>query len=191
MMDRELVKAEYEYRWQTCEIDPSMNNSAFYVVSHIKSNKSLYEAASALANGIPWYMIAAVHWREASGDFTKNLVNGESWRLVTTLVPKGLGPWESWVAAAADALKPSQPFEVSIGGVFFALEAHNGLGYRIYHPDVPNPYIYSGTQFYSKGKYASDGKFDPELVDKQLGCMAILKALENKGEVLFGNTNTA
>ena len=186
MFDRQAIKEEYEHRWQTCEVEPAMNNSAFYVVSHIQANKPAYEAASALCNGVPWYMIAAVHWREASGDFMRNLVNGQDWREVTSIVPKGLGPWNSWEEAAAQALRPLEPFEVSIGSVFFALEAHNGFGMRLYHPDVPSPYIYSGTQFYTKGKYASDGKFDPDLIDKQLGCMAILKALENKGEVLFG-----
>jgi len=60
------------------------------------------------------------------------------------------------------------------------LEDFNGRGYIKYHPDVLTPYLWSKTNHYVKGKYASDGKFDPELVDKQVGVAAIYKYLTDK-----------
>jgi hypothetical protein len=48
------------------------------------------------------------------------------------------------------------------------------LGYA--NKGLPSPYIWSGTDQYEKGKYTSDGKYDPaEAVDEQLGCAGILK----------------
>jgi len=42
---------------------------------------------------------------------------------------------------------------------------------------VLTPYLWSCTNLYSKGKYASDGNFDPNLVSAQVGAMAVLKIL--------------
>jgi lysozyme family protein len=49
------------------------------------------------------------------------------------------------------------------------------MGYK--KKGVPSPYLYSYTQFYEKGKYEFDGKYNPELVSKQPGVVAIMKAL--------------
>jgi len=49
------------------------------------------------------------------------------------------------------------------------------MGYR--NKGVSNPYLYSGTNLYSSGKYVRDHVYDPSVKDKQLGVLAMLGAL--------------
>jgi hypothetical protein len=79
------------------------------------------------------------------------------------------------------------PYAVNTGNakwnlpvILFKLEGFNGFGYRTKHPDVLTPYLWSFTNHYTKGKFTSDGKFDPNAVSKQCGAAAILKALTLK-----------
>ena len=62
-----------------------------------------------------------------------------------------------------------------------AIEAYNGLGYQRFHPTVPTPYLWAATTLYTRGKYVSDGRYDPMAVDKQLGVAAILKRAVERG----------
>jgi hypothetical protein len=52
------------------------------------------------------------------------------------------------------------------------LERYNGLGYA--SRGLPSPYIWSGTDQYKSGKYIRDGVYDPNAVDRQLGCAGLL-----------------
>jgi lysozyme family protein len=52
------------------------------------------------------------------------------------------------------------------------LEMYNGLGYAA--KGKPSPYVWASTNQYVKGKYVSDDHYDPNVVDKQEGCAAIL-----------------
>ena len=45
------------------------------------------------------------------------------------------------------------------------------------------PYLWSGCQHYSRGKYVSDGVWDPNAVSKQIGCEVILHQLQSRGEI--------
>jgi lysozyme family protein len=38
----------------------------------------------------------------------------------------------------------------------------------------PSPYIWASTDQYVEGKYIADGHYDPNAVDHQLGCAALL-----------------
>ncbi len=53
------------------------------------------------------------------------------------------------------------------------LEQYNGLGYA--SKGLPSPYIWAGTDQYTKGKYVADHVYDPNAVDQQLGCAGLLK----------------
>jgi len=55
------------------------------------------------------------------------------------------------------------------------LEIYNGLGYA--SRGRPSPYVWSGTDQYISGKYIADGVYDPNAVDKQLGCAGLLMAM--------------
>ena len=60
------------------------------------------------------------------------------------------------------------------------LEKYNGTGYIKNHPSVLTPYLWSKTNHYTRGKYSSDGHFDPNLVDKQIGCMPLIRYITDK-----------
>jgi len=57
-------------------------------------------------------------------------------------------------------------------------ERFNGMGYRSERIKINSPYIWSGTDLYTSGKYVSDGKYRGDVVDKQAGIAAVLKYLE-------------
>ena len=142
------------------------------------SRKYQYIIAARPLN-IPWQIIAAIHYRECGLDFSKCLHNGDPLPGPTTHVPIGRGPFSGWVDAATDAMRwnnfnSSVPW--SVPRMLYKLEMFNGMGYRLKH-GIYSPYLYSGTNFYTCGKYSSDGVFDPMLVDQQIGCIPLLKKL--------------
>jgi hypothetical protein len=53
---------------------------------------------------------------------------------------------------------------------------YNGLGYA--NKGLPSPYVWAGTDQYTTGKYVADGVFDPNAVDRQLGCAGLLMAMQ-------------
>ena len=124
---------------------------------------------------LPWYMIAAIHYRESNYDFTKHLHNGDPLTAKTVHVPAGRPagtPPFTWYQSALDALRYVTPPK-NEKQLLSELEKYNGLGYA--HRNMNSPYIWAGTDQYIKGKYTSDGKFDENAVDKQLGCVFFLK----------------
>lgn len=154
------------------------------------SNLERYTMVS-MNTGVPRQVIACIHNMECSMDFNKVLHNGQTLdhvnRRGTTWVPKGRGKglnW-TWEDAAIDALNMKRkmfPDTWSIAETLNFLETYNGLGYRKYHKDVNTPYLWSGTQHYSRGKYVSDGKWSSSAVSKQVGCVPILLELEYDGK---------
>lgn len=153
----------------------------------IRANRARYEAVSA-KTGVPWDVIAVIHYRESSNHFAGVLHNGQ--KIIgtgrkTTLVPKGRGPFSTWEDAAIDALMNCHPYagknkDWSLANTLDLLERYNGLGYR--KKGRPSPYLWAGTDQYTKGKYVADGKFDPNHVDTQLGVAALLIALRGKAD---------
>ena len=102
---------------------------------------------------------------------------------MTSLVPKGRGPFTSFVEGAADALR-IQNFvgaqDWCIARTLFRLECFNGLGYHA--KGVNSPYLYGGSTLYGPtearaGKFVADHVFDPNQVDSQLGTAVILHAM--------------
>jgi lysozyme family protein len=45
--------------------------------------------------------------------------------------------------------------------------------------------LWSFSNHYTKGKYVSDGKFDPEAVSQQVGSALVLKRLVDRGAVVL------
>lgn len=130
--------------------------------------------------GVPWAFIAVVHEREASQSWRGNLAQGDPWNQRSIHVPRGRGPFVSWVAAAIDALQSCAPYAArwpdwTAAGALTMLEEYNGLGYA--SMGIPSPYVWASTDQYSRGKYVADGHFDPDAVDRQLGCAALLRQM--------------
>lgn len=129
------------------------------------------------ATGVPWPVVAVIHEREASQNWSRSIAQGDPWNRVSIHVPKGRGPFASWRAAALDALKACAPYAArwhdwTYGGALTLLIMYNGLGYD--RRGLPSPYGWAATDQYKRGKYVADGVFDPSAVDSQLGCAAML-----------------
>lgn len=139
------------------------------------------------ATGVPWPLTAVIHRRESPSDknnvprFDTYLGNGQPLNRVTTVVPRGRGPFSSFLAGAIDAytqdelvhVVPPWPLEKHL----FYAEVLNGPGYNNGpggYPPMPSPYIFGGTNIQKRGKYPSDGHFDPTVMDTQPGCAPML-----------------
>lgn len=171
-----------QQRWNKCAIKPN-KVAAFQSVANRLSApeaRAKYEEVSKIT-GVPWWFIAVVHEREASQKWNANIAQGDPWKSKSTHVPAGRGPFKSWKDAAVDALTNCAPYAArnkdwSPGGALAMLEKYNGLGYS--NMGVPSPYIWSGTDQYTKGKYVADHQYNPSVVDQQLGCAGILKTMD-------------
>ena len=58
---------------------------------------------------MPWPVIAVIHERECSQDWTRSLAQGDRWDRISVRVPAGRGPFRSWEEAAVDALNGCVP----------------------------------------------------------------------------------
>lgn len=147
-----------------------------------------YEAIEKMrANGVPAPVIFCLHYRESDNDFHAHAHNGDPLTHRTRNEPKGRLPGKpapyTFEESAEDAYyvvdrldKTNWPNPQS---AFDRLEYFNGPGYR--YKGIAAPYIWSGCNLYSRGKYVSDGRFDPLAVDKQLGCATIFLRMQARG----------
>ena len=140
-------------------------------------NKERYEAV-AEKTGVPAELIAAIHWREGSGNFDTYLHNGDPLGSPTTHVPAGIY-FDNWEEAAIDAISSHRgdstltADSTDLDAMADFAERYNGLGYR--NRGVPSAYVWAGTDQYTSGKFVADGQYDPNAVDQQLGVMLMLK----------------
>jgi lysozyme family protein len=177
MTDLIALKAANARRWANARLTRNFSSIAKHLVA--LDAKFRYQAVAA-KTGVPWAMIAVIHERESSQDWTGSLAQGDPWNRVSVHVPAGRGPFRSWEEAAIDALVNCQPHAArnkdwSIGGMLTKLEEYNGLGYA--SRGRPSPYVWSGTDQYVSGKYIRDGVYDPNVIDRQLGCAGLLLAM--------------
>lgn len=181
-------KMDYQNLWDTAVIDPAAINNIKAVRAKILAHQNRYESvATSLKNNMPWWIIAVIHYREANLDFTGNLANGDPLTARTVNEPKGRplvgNPPFTWEFAAVDALQERNLQNITswdIVTILSELEKYNGTGYIKNHPSVLTPYLWSKTNHYTRGKYSSDGHFDPNLVDKQIGCMPLIRYITDK-----------
>jgi lysozyme family protein len=127
--------------------------------------------------GVPWFMVGALLYRESDLDFGTYLGNGQSLKRVTTVVPAGRGPFSSFVDGAVDAIKLEGMYKIgpwTLELILYWTERFNGQGY-FGHGN--SPYLWSWTDQYISGKFVADHVYDPNVVDVQGGCAAILMSL--------------
>jgi hypothetical protein len=75
----------------------------------------------------------------------------------------------------------------SVAGMLFLLEKYNGFGYRKNSIRIPSPYLWSYSNHYTKGKFSSDGVYDPNLISKQPGTATLLRRLAERQVITFGD----
>jgi lysozyme family protein/peptidoglycan hydrolase-like protein with peptidoglycan-binding domain len=182
MVSYESLKSGYETNWANLQIRPARLGEANATARKAINGKATYQQVERLT-GVPWYFVALCHYRESNFDFDTYLGNGESLKRVTCLVPKGRGPFASFVDGAVDALR-IQHFvgtqDWCIARTLYRLECFNGLGYHA--KGVNSPYLYGGSTLYGPteakaGKFVADHVFDSNHVDSQLGTAVILHAM--------------
>jgi lysozyme family protein len=182
MVDIGQLKKANAQRWKKMEVTqaliPVLDKVAKRLVD--ADAKQRYRTVAAKTT-VPWAIIAVIHEREASQSWKANLAQGDPWNKVSIHVPRGRGPFKAWEEAAIDALTDCAPHAArwsdwSIGGVLTLLEQYNGLGYAA--RGRPSPYVWASTDQYVKGKYVADGHYDPNAVDHQLGCAALLARMK-------------
>lgn len=159
----------------------NVNKEADRIVGRILVNKYRYvNIARQFENpGLKWWLIAIIHYMECNLNFNCYLGNGQPFNQRTTIVPKGRGAFKSFEEGAIDAIKLQGLDKVedwSMGNVLYILEGYNGYGYSKYR-GINSPYLWSGSNQYTSGKYIFDGTYKPDAVSSQIGAAILLKKL--------------
>jgi len=128
---------------------------------------------------VPAPFLGALDYRESDCDPHTGLGQGDPWNRVSTHVPRGCGPFHSWLDAAIfyvhfDHLDDNSA-SWSLAYECWKGEGWNGLGYRMH--GVPSTYLFAGTSLQQRGFYTGDGKWDPNAVDMRVGIMPIIVRL--------------
>jgi lysozyme family protein len=154
--------------------------------TRLAQGRSRYEKVS-IVTGVPWFLVGIFHQLECRS-FNVHLHNGDPLNARTVHVPigrplSGLPPF-TWEESAVDTLRYRHMNEVTdwtIEAFLYQLEVTNGMGYRMH--GVHSPYLWGGSNHYSKGRYVADGSFDPEAVSRIIGGAIQLKFAVPKTEL--------
>lgn len=184
------LEAEYERLFAACAIRPARAAAVEKTVARIAAARATYAAA---LEGVPWHVVGILHALEADGAFDRHLHNGDPLSARTTRVPAGRPPGGTppftWAESAADALALKGLHRVgawTLGRTLFEFERFNGFGYRLYHPEVLSPYLWSFSNHYARGKYVADGRWSATAVSAQPGAAVLLRRMAELGWVTFG-----
>lgn len=165
---------QYAKQWDAMSIKPDrlaeMKRYAQFAVDHRSQYLDVEKAT-----GVPWPLVAVLHRRESDADFSTYLGNGDPLNRKTTHVPKGRGPFPSFLAGAEDALHLDRLDQVKdwrLEKMLYYAELFNGAGYDM--RGLPSPYLWGGTNQQKPGKFTSDGHFNRSAWDSQPGAAAIL-----------------
>jgi lysozyme family protein/peptidoglycan hydrolase-like protein with peptidoglycan-binding domain len=190
-------KLGYETNWQNMQVRPGSAAEARREAGQLLKNKNIYQQIEAITH-VRWPFIGLCHDRESGFNLNTYLGNGQPLDRITTIVPKGRGPFlgpNAFLDGAVDALRLEGfvgATDWSLARTLFRLEGFNGYGYHA--RGVNSPYLWSGSTVYGPpearaGKFVADGVFDPNVVDQQLGVAVILKELMGLDpSIVFGAT---
>ncbi len=185
----QTMAEDHAYNAEHLKLSPDKMRQTDMFRKKALANRSRYEAV-AEKTGIPWELIAAIHWRESGMRFDRYLHNGDPLGQPTTHVPRGK-LFTDWESSAFDALRSASSVKERLGiskdtkdpaPLLAYAEAYNGTGYRAAGRG-PSPYIYAGTNIYQGGQYVADGQYRANAWDKGIGVAAMLKSLENSGQM--------
>ena len=170
---------EYARQWDAMKINKSRVAYFEHVAGYAIEHKTIYQAVELRTTsgraGVKWYHVAVLHRRESDADFDTYLGNGQWLHERTTLVPKGRGPFKTFVEGAVDALKIdglTTVIDWRLEKILYYSEIYNGTGYSA--RGLPSPYIWGGTNIQKPGKYIADRVFNARVWDTQPGCAPML-----------------
>jgi lysozyme family protein len=175
----EVLKPEYSRLLAAVEVRDDRKRAVDEVAVKLCGYKTRYQPVADL-DGVPIVFIATSFQREASSNFMKNPAQGWPLRSISKWEPHN-GPFPDWKSAALAAYhlngldrvgKDNWTWEL----ICFYGEMFNGFGYRDFH-GMHSPYLWGGTNVQTIGKYTSDGHFDPEHWDEQLGIVPVARRM--------------
>jgi len=191
------LRIEYRSLFNTCLIRAEKTQQVEENIADSEQHRNRYLAVGRSLR-IPWYVIAVIHNMESSRNFTKHLHNGDPLTGRTVHDPKGRPltgkPPFTWEESALDALKfqgLDHWNDWSLPGILYKLEEYNGWGYRLHHPSVLSPYLWSGSTHYTSGKYTADGEWSETTVSMQVGAAVLLHRMAEKEAFLLANPEAA
>lgn len=185
-MQISAIIAANQKRWDTMKLSVDRIHAFDEIAHRLCANKDRYVAIAQMTK-VLWFVIAVIHEREASGDFARQLGQGDPLNKKSFHDPAGRGPWyeypgdtnlhNAFQRCAVDALCNCEPnasrwTDWTAGGTLTLLEEYNGLGYAI--RGVPSAYVWSGTNQYVSGKFIADHVYRASAIDVQEGCAPII-----------------
>ncbi len=168
--------------------DQMSDLESFY--ANWRARRARYEEVARRA-GLPAPLVAAIHWRESTGDFNTYLHQGDRLGRPAVHVPRDIPVFHDWTEAAVHALDMKSTLReamrittqtTDLAALATYAEHYNGLGYH--YRGRPSPYVFSGTDQYSRGKFVRDGVYSSRTRDRQLGVVAMIqyiRAMEGGG----------
>lgn len=185
------LREEYRRLFETCVTRPERRGEIDRIATRLEGDRPRYEAVGEPL-GIPWHAVAVIHSLESGGRFDRHLHNGDPLSGRTVHVPAGRpregSPPFTWEESATDALRfdgLSRVQDWSLPSLLYRLEGYNGWGYRLHHPEVLSPYLWSFSHHYESGKYVADGRFSPTARSRQAGAAVLLRRLAERGSAVF------
>jgi lysozyme family protein len=169
---------EYASQWNRMAVKTDRIPDIRRAAARLLSAKDRYLRAERIS-GVPWYLIAALHWRESAANFKTQLAQGDPLNRRSVHEPSGRGPFKSWEEGAYDALvrlkKLNRVKDWRLEKMLYYAEQYNGWGY--YYHRMPSPYLWGGTTIQRRGKYVADGRFSPTTWDVQPGVAALISQM--------------
>ncbi len=185
----DALRREYERLFESCDILPRHQAEVEHTVDRLVSHRDRYRSVTK-RRGVPWHFVALVHCMESGNSFRSHLHNGDPLTARTVRVPAGRPrqgtPPFSWEESAADAMAPkrlSGDTDWTLAGTLYQLERYNGWGYRLYHPHVLSPYLWSFSNHYTSGRYVADGRWSDSAVSRQCGAAVLLRRMVERSLV--------
>ncbi len=183
------LREEYQTMFDSCAIHEHRLEEIEMIVKKIEVNMASYNMIEA-ATDVPWFVVAVLHNMESGLNFNAHMHNGDPLNARTVQVPKGRPiegiPPFTFTESAIDAMKHKKFHTHTswlIPEILYRIELYNGFGYRKHK--IFSPYLWSGSNHYTKGKYVADGAFSPTAVSKQIGAIVLLRRMAEKGLIQF------
>jgi lysozyme family protein len=178
------LQSEYKTLWAGLKVNPAKLATIDALAADRVSGKGRYKLVET-ATSVPWFVVALIHQMEAGGSWQGHLHNGDPLSSRTIHVPAnrpkvGTPPF-TWVESAIDAMRYEGLDKVrgwTIERVCYELEAYNGWGSRA--RGIHTPYLWSYSNWYTKGKYIADHVWSESTVSAQCGAMPLLSRMMTK-----------
>lgn len=169
----------YSTAWDAMQVPSQADAAVQAQAERLYGYKDRYTVSEA-NTGVPWWMLAAMHYRQLDCDFTRTILNGDRIDQATEHFPAGVGPWSDWESSANfalifDGLDTIGEGAWTIERVLYQLEAYDEWGY--WRRGFVSPFLFAFTDQYTRGRIVTSGEFFAATVDAQIGCAPLIARL--------------